>query len=268
MSDRSYNRITLAALCLCATCGVCSMASRASAEETDGERAVGQSPTERSADAGMFLPLTMAPRTDSQRAFALALGGYDGARKSGLLEGTADATIFGPVAVRVGVLYTGSPETLRPTFGARVQALQQAKHFVDMSVGLFYRPEGFTEAEGEVEAVVAFGHRFGRLGTFLNLVYGQDPEAAERDAEIRLAALYAFSERLQAGLDGRLRFDLGSDEGKRRAEGEADWDVIVGPAASYALGPVAVVAQAGLSAVGNQSAKFGPVALGGLAGAF
>ena len=36
--------------------------------------------TAKSAQAGMFLPLTLAPRVDSQQAFVTALSAYDGAR--------------------------------------------------------------------------------------------------------------------------------------------------------------------------------------------
>jgi len=104
-----------------------------------------------------------------------------------------------------------------------------------MAIGAYYRPEGFTQAEGEVEIALALGRAFGRFATFANIVYGQDPEGAERDGELRLAALYQLNNSLQAGLDARLRADLGSDEGKRRAEGGAEYDVLVGPTASFAL---------------------------------
>jgi hypothetical protein len=227
-------------------------------------------PAEKSAEsarAGMFLPYTMAPRTDSQRVFALTYGGYDQARQSAQLEGTAELTIFGPVAARVGVLYGQTRNQLRPSAGLRVQALSQAEQELDLSLGAFYRPEGFTQAEGEVEAVIALGRRFGRLGLFANLVYGQDPEGAERDGEARIAGLYAFSARFQAGLDTRLRIDLGSDSGARRA-GEAEYDFISGPLASYVLGDVALLAQAGVSVLGmpGSRARVGPAALAGLAG--
>lgn len=222
---------------------------------------------ESSAQAGMFMPYTIAPRTDSQRAFALVLGGYDTPREKAQLEGTADVTLFGPVAARVGVLYGQNLNRLRPSAGLRVQALSQGKHGIDMGFGAFYRPEGFTEAEGEIEMLASFARTFGHLGLFANLIYGQDPEAAERDGEVRLACLYAWSARFRGGLDTRLRFDLGSDAGKRRAEGEARYDFVAGPTVSYVLGDVAVVAQSGVSGVGYSNPRFGVVALGGLAGA-
>jgi hypothetical protein len=231
----------------------------ARASSADGSAAV-------SAEAGMFLPTTIAARTDSQSGYVRALGGYDSARRSAQFEALADVTIIGPLAARVGVLYGQNPSSLRPSIGLRLQALSQERQGIDLGVGAFYRPEGFTEAEGEVELVLAFGRRFGRFATFANLVYGQDPEGAERDGEVRLGALYAASSLLQAGLDARLRLDLGSSDGKRRAEGGAEYDLVFGPTASYALGPVAVIAQAGMSVFGTQSARLGAVALLGAAG--
>jgi hypothetical protein len=219
-----------------------------------------------SAAAGMFLPTTIAARTDSQTGYVRALGGYDSARRSTQFEALADVTIIGPLAARAGVLYAQRPNSFRPSLGLRVQAMSQEKLGIDMGIGAFYRPEGFTEAEGEIELVLAFGRTFGRLGTFANIVYGQDPEGAERDGEVRLGALYAVTELFQAGLDARLRLDLGSEEGNRRAEGGAEYDVIVGPTASYAFGPIAAIAQAGFSVFGTESAKLGAVALLGVAG--
>jgi hypothetical protein len=136
-----------------------------------------------------------------------------------------------------------------------------------LGAGAFYRPEGFTESEGEVELVVAVAHRFGRLGTFANLVYGQDPEGAERDGEVRLGALYAVNASVQAGFDARLRADLGSEEGKRRAEGGAEYDLVFGPTASYAIGPIAAIVQGGMSLLGTEPAKPGAIVMLGIAGA-
>ena len=235
-------------------------------DHRDGEPAASVEPASVSAAAGMFLPTLIAPRVDSQTAFMRTLGGYDSARRSAQFEAIGDVTIIGPLAARVGALYSQRPNSLRPLFGLRVQALSQEAHAIDMAVGGFYRPEGFTEAEGEVELAVMIGRRFGPLAMFANLVYGQDPEGAERDAEAKIAALYQVIAALQAGFDARLRFDLGSEEGKRRTEGGAEYDLVVGPTASLAFGHLAALAQTGLSVFGTKAARLGAVALIGVAG--
>jgi hypothetical protein len=220
-----------------------------------------------SADVGMMLPFTISPRTDTQRGIVRAIAGYDSARERAQFEAIADVTIIGPLAVRVGAVYGQQRDTFRPTLGLRIQALTQEKQGIDLGFGVFYKPEGFTEAAGEVEVMVMVARRFGRIGTFANLVYGQDPEGKERDGELRLGALYAVSVPLQVGLDARLRFDLGEkNEAARAKEGGGEFDVLIGPTASYALGPVALVGHAGLSIYGTAPARAGVVALLGLAG--
>ena len=250
--------IALAAL---ATLG----ARRARAQSDDA--ADRSNPAEAAAEAGMLLPTTLSPRTDSQRAYFLALGGYDTSRDSAQSDVFADVSILSWLALRAGLQYTQYPDRFRPTFGARVQILGQDKAGLDLGAGAFLKPEGFSEAEAEVELVVALARRFGRFTTFANLVYGQDPEASERDGEVRLAALYSATKSIQVGLDSRLRVDLGSEEGERHAEGGAEYDLVFGPTASFAVGPIAAVAQAGMSVYGTEPAQPGGVVQIGIAGA-
>lgn len=261
--SNTLSKVSLLAVC---ALSVWSPAFAQAQADTDTHEQSADERTAAASSAGMFLPLTEAPRTDTQRAFGTALGGYDGARDSGQLEGRAEVTVYGPIALRVGVMYSGSPEQLRPTVGGRVQALNQEGQGIDMSAGVFYKPEGFTEGEGEIEAVMAFGRRFGNLGLIANLVYGQDPEARERDGEVRLAGMYSATSRMELGLDSRMRFDLGTEQDKLEEEGGAEYDLIAGPMIAYVLGGVAVTGQAGLSVLGTPSTKLGPIALLGISG--
>lgn len=241
-------------------------ASTASSERVDGRR--NDEPAVEAARAGMFLPLTEAPRVDSARAFLLALGGYDGGKESEVIEARGEVTIYDPIALRIGLLHAKEPNELRPTIGARVQALAQDDHGLDMSIGLFYKPEGFTEGEGEVEAVLALGRRFGRFGLVGDLAYGQDPEARERDGEVRVAALYTVTSIVEVGVDSRLRVDLGTEEEKLEEEGGAEYDLLAGPFGSVALGSVALGAQAGVAVLGaEKQTKAGVLALGTISGA-
>jgi len=215
--------------------------------------------------AGAFLPLASAATMDQQRATAAVFGGYDSTRKTGLFEAAAEVRIWRGLSLRGGGLYTASSDTLRPSFGARYQFLSEGRHGIDGSLGVFYRPEGLTEPEGEIETVASVGSHLG--GTYLlgNLVYGQDPEANERDGEVRLAALRPVGSRVFLGLDSRLRFDLGSKPTKL----EAKLDAVAGPVASVLVGPVALTLQGGASALRlKDSTSYGAVVLGGAGGAF
>src|SRR6185369_15996622 len=119
---------------------------------------------------------TLAPRVGATAALAVGFAGYDGARSSPIGGATAEVRIWGPFALRGGAEYSTDRRAARPTIGGRVQVLRQARHGVDGSLSVFYRPEGFTEPEGEIETFVSLGRRFNRLAVLGNLVYGQDPE--------------------------------------------------------------------------------------------
>src|SRR5262249_15612237 len=82
-----------------------------------------------------------------------------------------------------------------------------------------------------------------------NLLYGQDPEGNERDGEVRLAALRPVHSRFLVGVDGRLRFDLGSNAAKLAAHNEPTLDAMLGPSATAVVGPIAVSLQGGASAL-------------------
>jgi len=151
-----------------------------------------------------------------------------------------------------------------------VQLLTQQRHAVDGSLSVFYRAEGLTEPEGEIETVIAIGRQLGPTALIGNLAYGQDPEGRERDGEIRGAVLTRFGRHFLAGVDGRWRFDLGSDRAKLRAANEPTFDLDAGPVAAMTLGPISVLAHSGVSVVRRlgQDATAGLIALGGLGTSF
>ena len=216
---------------------------------------------------GALLPSTLSPRVGATAALAFGFAGYDGARSAPLGSATAEVRVWGPFAIRGGAEYSNVRKEARPTIGGRVQLLRQERHGVDGSLSVFYRPEGFTEPEGEIETFVSLGRRFDRVSVLGNLVYGQDPEGNERDGELRFASLYAAG-RWSFGVDSRLRFAIGTQK-SAMAQAEPKFDLMAGPIATAAVGPVAFFAQAGpsvLKVTGSTSA--GVAALGGVGSVF
>lgn len=245
------------------------LATASARADSDGSEARLTPRTQETARAGLFLPLTAGASTSSQRTFARAYGGYDSASRAGRFESTVEATLFGPVAASITASYgERGPGYLRPGGGVRVQALSMDRHGMDLSIGVYYRAEGFSEPEGEIEGVVALAKRVRRWGMFANLVYGQDPEGRERDGELRAAVLYELSA-LQLGADARARVNLAGEHEPRGAEQEreAEYDFVVGPTASYTLGPIALLLYAGLRGLAQaDTLHVGASALLGLAG--
>jgi hypothetical protein len=251
--------LLVSTLALTVTLGLATV-GRADEESTPRPRA----PVEESVAAGRFLSLTQPAALAGPRAYAVGTAGYDSARRASLFEAAAEVHVFGPVALRGGAVYTGGDQRLRPSFGARVQALRESRHGVDAAVGVFYRPEGLTEPEGEIETVVAVARHLGDNDLLANLAYGQDPEGHERDGEVRLALIRQAFARMALGFDGRLRFAIGAP-----GSGEPSLDALLGPTVMVPLGPIAIVLNGGGSALrlhGKSAA--GAFLLGGLGTAF
>jgi len=226
-----------------------------------------QARTASVATTGAFQSLSQPAVVDQWRGIALGLAGYDSARGTGTFEALGEVRLWGPIAIRGGAVYVASQDRLRPSVGARLQALREGRHGIDGGFGVFYRPEGLTEPEGEIEGVVSVGKHVGQTYLLGNLLYGQDPEGNERDGEVRFAALRTVgaSSRLVVGLDSRVRFDLGSDPAKLAAHQEATFDALLGPSATALVGPVALSLQAGGSMVHRaQSSSYGAFVLTGV----
>jgi hypothetical protein len=243
-------------------------AAPARAQETEIEKPLAPPPEITTAvREGALLPGTLAPRVGANAGLAFGFAGYDGARSAPIGSATAEVRVWGPFAIRGGAEYSSVRKEPRPSIGGRVQLLRQERHGIDGSFSVFYRPEGFTEPEGEIESFISLGRRFERLSVLGNLVYGQDPQGNERDGEVRFASLYGTG-RWALGLDSRLRFALGTQRGAM-AQAEPKFDLLAGPVAAATVGPVAFFALAGPSVfrVTNNTST-GVAALGGVGSVF
>ena len=241
---------------------------RLCAEERERATAQARSWTESVEQAvarGNYLPLSLTPEIDGQTAIAAAHAGYDGARDQPTLHSFAQATVYGPLALRLGVASVGAGR-LAPSAGARVQLLKQSDHGLALAASLFYKTEGFSELEGELESVLSVSRRFDAWLLLSTLAYGQDPEGNERDAEASLACLRRLSRQAHAGVEGRGRFGLGS----LRAMSEPVADFQAGPVLNLALGPFALSAQGGVAVVRglDRGTRVGAVASAGVGSAF
>jgi hypothetical protein len=144
----------------------------------------------------------------------------------------------------------------RPGVGAAYQFLSEAKHGVSSTAYLVYKTEGFTEVEGEIEGLVAFGKTFGPVSGVLNIGYGQDADAKERDGELALHFHTPVASHVLVGVTANYRDALGSggDLGVLR-------DAFGGFTGTVVAGPVAVTAMAGiagLQTMGMTSMTAGP----------
>jgi hypothetical protein len=220
---------------------------------------------------GSFLPTTLSARIGDQRVIALSQGGYDTAPGQGAAFSTiVEGAIVNRVAIRAGIEYVPSLEQVSPSAGLRVGILRQERQGVDLAVAAQYKNLGFSEASGEFEFLVMVARRWNRLALFANLAYGQGLDEGERDAEARVAFLYAVHPRVNVGLDARARLDLGEEDAAREEKQlNSQFDFLGGPLVTVAVSHVMFMLQTGAHAlVQNETAHAGFAALAGVGTSF
>lgn len=225
-------------------------------------------PAQEALAEGYFLPETLSARVNSLKVTGFGSAGYDSSRRAPVIDSALEAGVWGPFALRFQATYSNDTDKMRPSIGGRAQLLRQEKHGLDGAVTVFFKTEGFTETEGEIETFASVGRRFERVSIVGDLVYGQDPEGNERDGEVH-AALFHQHRWLMYGLDSRVRFAIGTQHG-HAATTEPVFDFTGGPLAMAATGPVVFFAQAGPSAfeLAGGSTRWGVGLLAGLGGAY
>jgi hypothetical protein len=241
--------------------------SAVSARAADDQLSTGLEPppAAKSAQTGAFLPWTMGARSDAQRALVFGQGGYNGADGAAIFQMVGEAQIFGRLSLRLGGGYYGPNDTFRPEAGLRVDALRQERHGVDLAVLGVYEVKGFNTVKA-ITARVALSRTFGDTRVVSNLGYGFGLDEGERYGDVRVAGLHALTDKLQVGLDSRLRIDLERDDDE--PAGEPDYEIIAGPVATYAIDRYVVSATAGYSALkyrlvpGTHSGAIGTVGVG------
>jgi len=178
------------------------------------------------------------------RGITTGVVSWNGASKKTTVDLNGEVQLFGPVrlVLRVDNVF----DQARPGIGAAVQWLDERKHGVSSSAYFSYKAEGFTEPEGELEGLLAFGKQLGPVHGTLNLAYGQDPEGNERDGEAAFGLHIEPVHGLFTGVIGRYRDALGSkgDKGTGILR-----DALGGLSATYVIGSFGVTGTAGIAGI-------------------
>jgi hypothetical protein len=197
-------------------------------------------PAERAA-----LPTGLSARHDGPRVIALSRGGYDGSTRTVVMSSTIEATVIDRVTLRAAVATDGQSTRIHPSGGVIIDVARQSGSGFDLAIGGEYDAEGFNRVP-LVIARLAAGRTVGTVRVSANAALGFGTGDGERAGELELAALHAIAPRLQVGLDAHGAIDLERDADE--PAGEPDWTIQAGPVATYALGRIAISAQAGVSA--------------------
>lgn len=169
----------------------------------------------------------------------------------------AELRVWRDLSILGGAQLT-STRGVRPRVGAAYQVRDPRRAPIGVRVQVEYKPEGFTEAEGEVEVTAAFSRR-GAIDGAVALTYGQDPEGRERDAEAFAFATVSPSEPTAVGAVARTRVGLGD-----RLEDGRRWDLMAGGYGGVVIAGIAFDLTVGLEHVaGPNRAADGAIALAG-----
>jgi len=228
----------------------------------------------RAADDGLLTPYTLSPRVTSGQSWVRAVAGYDTAANAFRARSAAESAVTNYFAIRVE--YEHGPAVGfqdRVGLGGRVQLFSQSKHGIDGGFGVFYMPKDF-RGEGNIVGGLMLGRRFGRLGIFGSALFGSDPEGDDRELDGRLSTLFRVAD---LGWDSRIRYVLSTDA-KRFGTINTDWELALEPTATISLGPLAILTEAGFSALQNSGpigqlndrrvVRRGAIAMAGAGGVF
>jgi len=198
--------------------------------------------------------------TSAGTGFVNVASDFDGASSSVRVSALGEVNLWWRVrgAVRLLDAFSDKP---RPGVGAGLRWLDGDT----MSTAyLFYKTEGFTEPEGEIEALLSFERAFGAVRASANIAYGQDPEGNERDGELAFVAHLEPRTGWFIGGTARYRDALGSTKESVIRDGFA------GPTSTLTLGAFAISVNAGVAMAETQmtARKFGPASTLSLGAAF
>jgi hypothetical protein len=176
--------------------------------------------------------LTEAPATPEPGTVRVAGGGTAtwAGPSTGSVTGTVLWAAFHHFAADVGAYWQDGDSG--PTVRVRYQLLDQATLGVDLAAGVRYKSTGFDPRNGEVEALVSLGRRFGPVDTIVNLVAGHELGGPGLDVEAKALVGYRLTEALRVGLDGRLQAEVHDESGWKSPDFAADVAVVGGAAVS------------------------------------
>lgn len=182
-------------------------------------------------------------------------GGWNGGDRRAVVSAAVEATLLPRLSLLTNATYGGLTDHARPAIGAAYQLLDPRTSSIGARLSLSYKPEGFTEPEGELESVLILSHQIPGGMVRGMLAYGQDPERNESDVEGGASLVQRVSPDLVIGGTFRYR------RGLVIKTGEPSWDALGGVLGGMAIGRARVELMVGADGIKYSSAQWGIVGL-------
>ncbi len=181
-------------------------------------------------DVALHSSVGWGPTVVPDRVSLTTQAGYDGAQQRAEATGFVEAAIMPRVSVFAAVTYgeetTGAS---RPAIGAAIQILDPRRSVVGARLSTAYKPEGFSEPEGEIETILTLSHVIERDVVRTFVAYGRDPDGHESDVEAGAGYVHRLAEQWMVGVTTRYRYAIAlKDTGPK-------WDWIGGAVGDLAI---------------------------------
>jgi hypothetical protein len=149
-------------------------------------------------------------------------GGWDGGVQRAVVSATAEATVYPRASIVVNTSIGETSSNPRPSVGAAYQLIDPRSGVNGARVSLTYKPEGFTEPDGEFESVLVLSRRIAGNALRAMVAYGRDAEGKESDVEVGTSLVHRIASSFIVGGTARYRRGIAIKVGEPR------WDTIGG----------------------------------------
>ena len=190
-----------------------------------------------------------------ERVSLTSEGGWNGGDRRAVVAAAVEATLLPGLSVLANATYGGVTDHTRPAVGVAYQLLDPRGGSTGARLSLSYKPEGFTEPDGEIESVLVLSRRIPN-GVLRGMVaYGHDADRKESDVEGGASLVQRVTPDVIIGGTFRYR------RGLVVKPGEPSWDVLGGAIGGLAFGRSRIELLLGADSIKFTTAQWGIVGL-------
>jgi hypothetical protein len=209
-------------------------------------------------DAALHSSVGWGQTVVPERVSVTTEAGYDGAQQRAEATGLVEARLVSRLSVFTAVTYgEESTGASRPAIGAAFQITDPRTTVLGARISTAYKPEGFSEPEGELETIAVLSHLFARDVARAFVAYGRDPDGRESDVEAGAGFLHRVDDNWIAGVTTRYRYAIALKDPTG-----PKWDFIGGGVADLVLDRWRLEVLVGAGVVDTAAVSTGLLALG------
>jgi hypothetical protein len=194
----------------------------------------------RAVAKGSFLLFTQAP---SSHSLVRTFGSYDTAQRTAALASGVQVKLSDTFQLQADLsVDDGGPD---PSANVQVGLLDEDVQPIDLQLSAGWTLEGFNLVPA-VFAVLSVGKTVGTNYLTSSATFELGTEQGEGAAVVAAGVVHTVTHHVYVALDSQVQLDLERD--RMEPADEQDWDLALGPIATYATGNIEISAAAGFTA--------------------